>query len=49
MIAQKGLQQIKDKEYYKKFTGQGKIIHLVGIETDDQQRNLVDYQLEKIK
>jgi hypothetical protein len=47
--AEKALQQIKDKEYYKKFTGQDKNIHLVGIEIDDEQRNFVDYHLEKLK
>jgi hypothetical protein len=45
--AAKALQQIKDKEYYKKFTGQDKNIHLVGIEIDDEQRNFGGYKLEK--
>ena len=47
--AKKALQQIKEKGYYKKFTGQDKTIYLVGIEIDDEQRNLVDYEIEKIK
>jgi len=47
--AEKALQQIKEKGYYKKFTGKDKNIYLVGLEIDDEQRNLVNYELEKIK
>jgi len=46
--ADKALQQIKDKEYYKKYTGKNRSISLVGIEIDDDKRNLKDYKLEQI-
>jgi hypothetical protein len=46
--ADKALQQIKDKEYYKKYTGKNRSISLVGIEIDDDKRNLKDYKIEQI-
>ncbi len=43
------LQQIKDKKYYEKFLDEGSRIYLVGINFDEEKRNISGFEWEKIK
>lgn len=46
--AQTALRQIKDKKYYEKFLGNGKLITLIGIGFNPKNRNLDDFVVERI-
>jgi len=48
--AKKGeaLQQIKDKKYHEKYLNQTKEIYLVGIEFDESEKNISNFEWEKI-
>ncbi len=41
------LQQIKEKRYYEKYTG--KEIYLIGIEFSKERRNIVNFEVEKVR
>ena len=43
------LNQIKEREYYKKYLNDTKEIYLVGIEFDSKDRNISHFEWEKIK
>jgi len=43
------LEQIKQKCYHEKYLSQGKEIYLIGINFDQQQRNISAFEWEKIK
>lgn len=45
--AQKALQQIKEKKYYQKFSGQKKEIYLIGINFSTESRNINEWEVEK--
>ncbi len=45
---QEALQQIKEKEYYKKFLGQGKKLYLIGANFDTEYREMQDLEIEII-
>ncbi len=42
------LQQIKDKKYHEKYTNQNKNIFLIGIEFDEEQKNISEFECEKL-
>ncbi len=42
------LQQIRDKQYHQPFLGSGKAVILLGIAFDPEQRNLIDWQQERL-
>ena len=42
------LQQIKDKKYHEKYLNQTKEIYLVGIEFDESEKNISNFEWEKI-
>ena len=44
----KALEQIKTKNYHQKYLSNQKNIYLIGIEFDEEDRNIVDFQWEKI-
>ncbi|SFV68073.1 FIG00914433: hypothetical protein [hydrothermal vent metagenome] len=48
--AKKGeaLQQIKDKKYHEKYLDKTKEIYLVGIEFDESERNICNFEWEKV-
>ena len=46
--AQTALQQIQDKQYFQKYQDKNKPIFLIGVGFQTQDRNLNDYQVEKI-
>ena len=41
------LQQIKDKKYHEKYLNQNKEIYLIGIEFDEEQKNISKFESEK--
>jgi hypothetical protein len=43
------LQQIKEKKYYEKYLNENKNIYLVGIEFDEEKRNIKEFKWEKFK
>ncbi|GAB6077583.1 ATP-binding protein [Hydrogenobaculum acidophilum] len=43
------LKQIKEKKYYEKYMKEDKEIYIVGIELQEQERNIVGFSWEKIK
>ncbi|MCL0063430.1 PD-(D/E)XK nuclease domain-containing protein, partial [Peptococcaceae bacterium] len=43
------LRQIKKKKYYEKYTNKGNEIYLVGIEFDEEERNIVNFEWEKFE
>lgn len=43
-----GLKQIKEKEYYEKYLSTGKIIKIIGVGFDIEQKNIGDYKIEEI-
>jgi hypothetical protein len=47
-IQKNALQQIKDKKYYAKYLSHTKEIFIVGIEFDEDQRNVSGFEYEKI-
>ena len=42
----RALQQIKDKGYADKYRGQGKVIHLIGVEFSSDKRQIVGFEVE---
>ncbi|WP_372611842.1 ATP-binding protein [Halomonas sp.] len=42
----RALQQIKDRGYADKYRGQGKVIHLIGVEFSREQRQIVAFEYE---
>ncbi|PWV71482.1 ATP-binding protein [Halomonas sp. A11-A] len=42
----RALQQIKDKGYADKYRGQGKVIHLIGVEFSRDKRQIVGFEVE---
>jgi hypothetical protein len=42
------LEQIKQKDYHLKFTGQDKDIYLIGIHFDSEKRNISSFEWEKV-
>ncbi|MCG5526443.1 ATP-binding protein [Ectothiorhodospira haloalkaliphila] len=44
----RALQQLKDKGYADKYLGQGKAIHLIGVEFSSQQRQIVAFDVESL-
>ena len=42
------LQQIKDKKYHEKYLNQNKALFLIGIEFDEEQKNISMFECEKI-
>ena len=42
------LAQIKEKEYYKKYLNSGKEIYLVGINFDEEQKNISVLEWERV-
>ena len=42
----KALQQIKDKQYADKYSGQNQPVHLIGVEFSKQDRNIVAFEVE---
>ncbi len=44
--AKDAMQQIKDKGYFEKFLGKGKIIQLLGIGFDPEERNIGDWDVQ---
>ncbi len=47
-IEQNALQQIKERKYYEKYLSENKDIYLVGIEFDEEERNISEFEYEKI-
>ncbi len=45
---QKALNQIKEKRYYEKYIGKYQEIYLVGIEFSKKERNVVNFEWERI-
>ncbi len=43
------LEQIKDRQYHKKYINEGKNIYLVGIEFDSEDKNISNFEWERIK
>ena len=43
------LTQIKEKQYYQKYLSDNKNIFLIGIEFDEEQKNISHYECEKLK
>jgi CII-binding regulator of phage lambda lysogenization HflD len=43
------LQQIKDREYYVKYQKEQKDIYLIGVEFDEEKRNIDKFEWEKLK
>ena len=44
-----GLKQIKEKEYHLKYLSSGKNIYIVGIDFDEEKRNIGNFEWEKVK
>ncbi|MBB3332669.1 hypothetical protein BDK63_003569 [Halomonas campaniensis] len=42
----RALQQIKDKGYADKYRGQGKVMHLIGVEFSSDKRQIVGFEVE---
>ena len=42
------IEQIKKKRYYEKYLKEGKPIYLIGMKFDSNERNIVDYEIDKI-
>ena len=40
--------QIKQRRYYEKYLSEGKEIYLIGISFSSEERNIVDYEIEKM-
>lgn len=45
---QEAITQIKEKKYFEKFQGKGKEVVLLGVGFDPEQRNIRDFELEKL-
>ncbi|GIV29873.1 MAG: hypothetical protein KatS3mg028_0939 [Bacteroidia bacterium] len=43
------LRQIKEKRYFEKYQSGGNKIYLIGIEFDEKERNIINFEYEKIK
>ena len=46
--AKTAMEQIKEKQYYKKYENYGKDIYLIGIEFNHKKKNISDFELEKL-
>ncbi len=46
---QNALQQIKERKYHEKYISENKAIYLIGIEFDEAEKNISNFELEKIK
>ena len=46
--AESAIKQIRERRYYEKYISEKKPIYLVGISFDSRQRNIVDFQVEKL-
>ena len=42
------MSQIKEREYYKKYLNSGKEIYLVGINFDEEQKNISALEWERV-
>ena len=42
------IEQIKEREYHKKYMIEDKAIFLIGIEFDEEEKNLSNYEVEKV-
>lgn len=42
------LKQIKEKKYHEKYIKEGKEIYLVGMEFSEEEKNIVNFEWEKI-
>ncbi len=42
------IKQIKERKYFEKYKNDNKQIYLVGINFDSDERNIINYQIEKI-
>lgn len=47
--ADRALSQVKEKKYYEKFLSSQKVIKLIGVGFDAEQRNLGEYKIEDLK
>ena len=47
-IKQNALQQIKEKKYYEKYINHNKDIYLVGINFDIKDKNISEFEWEKL-
>ncbi len=45
---EKPIEQIKKKKYYKKYTKENKPIYLIGIKFDSKERNIVEWEMERL-
>ena len=45
---QNALKQIKDKKYPEKYLSENKDIYLIGIEFDEAEKNISDFEYEKL-
>ncbi|GIV29870.1 MAG: hypothetical protein KatS3mg028_0936 [Bacteroidia bacterium] len=43
------LRQIKEKRYFEKYQSGGNKIYLIGIEFDEKERNIVNWEMEKME
>ncbi len=41
------LQQIKEKKYYEKYPSENSEIYLIGIEFDEEEKNISNFEYEK--
>jgi len=48
-VGNKALKQIKERKYYEKYLNENKEIYLVGIEFDENEKNISNFEWEKIK
>ena len=47
--AERAIEQIKEKEYYRPFLGKGKEIILLGINFDTESRNIKEWKWERVE
>jgi hypothetical protein len=43
------LQQIKDKKYHEKYMNENKEIYIIGINFDEEDRNISKFEWEKVE
>ncbi|WDN87047.1 hypothetical protein BuS5_00015 [Desulfosarcina sp. BuS5] len=43
-----GIEQIKEKKYHEKYIAEDKEIFLIGIDFDEQEKNLSKFETEKL-
>ena len=49
MPDESGIHQIEIKKYYEKYLSENKCIYLVGIQFDSEERNIVNFELNKME